>query len=136
MSFNPIQKAAVPSWAEKIDPLLKKMAERSGGRLDSDGLYAALANGDYWLAEIGNWRAAMVLNPVRWATGLNELEIACLAGDGMSEWEQAMFDAETLARDLRFHKLSIPRGRRGWRKICEARGWKETGVVLEKDLTQ
>lgn len=135
MTFRPIEKGAVASWSDRIEPLLEKMVARSGGRLDADGVYASLAAGNYWLAEISNWQAAMVLNPINWKTGLNELEIVGLAGDGLKEWESAMFAAESIARDLNFHRLTIPHGRKGWTKLCAPRGWKETAVILEKELT-
>jgi hypothetical protein len=132
--FNPISKAALASFDAKIEPLLVKMVKASNGRYNYEGLYGALASGEHWLAEIGNFKAAMVLGPVRWNTGLNELEIIGLAGDGIAEWKEAMFGAETLARELNFHRLSIPHGRPGWAKVCAPFGWKERGVILEKDL--
>lgn len=134
MSFTPISREAVQSFDKKLDPLLERMVKRSGGRLDIEGLYASLAAGSYWLAEVDNWRAAMILNPINWRTGLNELEIVGFAGDGLAEWEETVFSAEKLARELHFNKLSIPHGRKGWARLCKAHGWRESGVILEKDL--
>lgn len=135
MTFNPISKDAVCSWTDKLDPLLDRMVARSGGRYTAEGIYARLAAGDLWLAEVGNWKAAMVLQPINWETGLNELEVVGLAGDGLKEWEEAVYAAESLARDLRFHRLSVPHGRKGWSRGAMAHGWKEAGVILEKVLT-
>lgn len=132
--FSPIPKKDIEAWTDQIDPLLERMAERSGGRFTAEDLYAGLASGLTWLAEIGDWRAAMVVKPINWPTGLNELEIVGLAGDGLPDWQEAMFSAERIARELHFDRLSIPHGRRGWVKPCLAHGWRQAGVIMEKDL--
>lgn len=129
--FRPVRRG---DWTSQIDPLLEKMAARSGGRYSAEHLYDGLARGLTWVAEIDNWRAAMIVKPINWPTGLNELEIVGLAGDGLPEWQDAMFSAERIARDLHFNRITIPHGRKGWVKPCEAHGWKQTGVILEKDL--
>ena len=134
MTFNPIRQEAVASWTNKLEPLLERMALHSGGRYTPDHLYEGLASGLCWLAEIDNWRAAMVLKQVNWPTGLRELEIVSLAGAGMDEWGEAVFSAESIARDLRFNRITIPHGRKGWTKPCISHGWKEAGVILQKDL--
>lgn len=134
MTFTPISRSAVSDWADEIDPLLEKMASRSGGRYEAKHLYSELASGRLLLAEIGGWRAAMVLKDTQWPTGLTELEIVGLGGEGLSDWKEAMFSAERIAKNLGFDRLSTGHARKGWLKMCAAHGWKETGVILEKDL--
>lgn len=132
MTFSPVAKHDLESWTDQIDPLLERMAARSGGRFTAEHLYEGLASGRCWLAEIGGWKAAMVVKPINWPTGLNELEIVGLAGDGLPEWQDAMLSAESIARKLNFNRLTVPHGRKGWARVCK--GWRETGVILERDL--
>src|SRR5690606_22906813 len=106
MSFNPISRSALCSWTDRVEPLLKQMVARSRGRFHVEHLWEELVAGNMWLAEISNWKAAMVLKPMRWPTGLNELEVVGLAGTGMDEWRDTMFAAESLARDLHFNRLT------------------------------
>lgn len=122
------------SWTDQLDPILEKMAAASRGRYTAEHLYDGLTNGLTWVAAIDDWRAAMIVKPVNWPTGLNELEIVGLAGEGLPEWQEAMFSAETIAHRLHFNRLTIPHGRKGWVKPCAAHGWKQTGVILEKDF--
>lgn len=134
MTFNPIPRSAISSWSEKIDPLLQQMVARSRGRFHVEHLWEELAAGRLWLAEIADWKAAIVLKPSNWPTGLNELEVVGLAGTGMDEWKDTMFAAEKLARDLRFDRLCTGEDRPGWERVAKPYGWKRAGVVLQKDL--
>jgi hypothetical protein len=133
--FNPIAGDAVPSWVNKIDPLLAKMAASSGGRQTPEYLYDCLATGKFWLAEIADWRAAAVFRKINWPTGLNELEIVGIGGEGLKDWANAVVDMERFARSLHFNRLSTPCARGGWLPFAKKHGWRQAGVILEKDLS-
>jgi hypothetical protein len=135
VTFNPIAGDSVSSWSNKIDPLLAKMAASSGGRQTPEYLYESLAAGKFWLAEIDNWRAAAVFRRINWPTGLNELEIVGIGGEGLRDWANTVVDLERLARELSFGRLSTPCAREGWLPFATKHGWRKAGVILEKDLS-
>ena len=134
MMFTPIAKAAVASYADHLDPLLAKMAARSGGRYTAEHLYDGLAEGRCWLAGIDGWRGAAILQAHNWPTGLNELDVLGVAGEGLREWVEAVVELESIARKLNFHRLSAPHARIGWVPFALKHGWRKAGVILEKEL--
>lgn len=117
-------------------PFLVQIIEGSRGRLDADSLGREMEAGRYWLAVAvrgDEVRAAMVLQPIRWPTGLNEL-VLMLAGDGLNEWGRFYPAIEDTAKALGFHVLCDAGGRRGFGRFLSKRGWTEAGVMFEKDL--
>ena len=133
MMLAPVKLGEVDDWIEKIDPLLERIAAESRGTLSTEGIWANIAQGHWWLAAINDGKAIVVLEPIRFLTGKNVLEIVGLAGDGMKEWESAVEELEAVAKKLGFHRLRAG-GRKGWARVAARHGWKETRVIVEKDL--
>jgi hypothetical protein len=121
------------NWTDRIDPLIERIAEESRGTLSTHGIWANIAQGHWWLAAINKGQAIVILEPIRFLTGKNVLEIVGLAGDEMKAWEDSVHELETIARGLGFHRLRAG-GRRGWARIAAKHGWKETRVIIEREL--
>jgi hypothetical protein len=128
-----VSRETLPEWLGKAAGHLAKIVEGSGGRLSESTLRAALEAGDYWLAvvEDGACRAVIVCQPINWATGLSELHILGLTGEGMADWLWLRPELEAAAKARNFDIVSAG-ARPGWTRIVK--DWAVTHVTIEKDL--
>lgn len=133
MTLRAITLEEVPGWEDRLDDLIEKIVERSRGELSTEYVWATIASGEWWLAVVNDGKALVIVQPIRFKTGLNLLEIIGVAGEGLDEWEDSVGELESLARELGFHRIR-GRGRKGWGRVATRHGWKETGVIVERDL--
>ena len=116
-----------------LDSLIERIAERSRGTLRPEDIWATIGAGIWWVAVIDGGRGAVLVEQTTFKSGIKVLEIVGLAGDGIREWEGAVADLETLARRMGVDRLRAI-GRKGFAPFAAKHGWKEVGVVLEKEL--
>ncbi len=131
--LDPISPEEADEWGEKLDGLITDIANASRGTLSPENIWGRIASGQWWLIAISGLRGVAILEPIKFDTGINVLEVVGLAGDEMKEWEGAAEELEKVARHMGFNRLRAC-GRLGWAKVAERHGWKRTRVIVEKDL--
>ena len=131
--LKPLSPEEADELGEKLDSLIDDIADASRGTLSSKDIWGQIAKGDWWLISIKDTQGIAILEPIRFATGMNVLEVIGVAGDRMKEWEDASEELERVARHMGFQRLRAG-GRMGWARVAERHGWKRTRVIVEKDL--
>jgi hypothetical protein len=130
----PILSDEIATRIDGFAPLFEKIAAESRGTLSTEAIRDTIRAGNWWLAEIANGQAAVIVEPINFKTGMRVLEVVGIAGAGMDEWAVAACrELENFARSQKFHRLRAG-GRRGWARIAPKHGWRETRVIVEKDL--
>lgn len=120
-------------------PYVKSFIDRTGGRVDFSDFEKMAEQGkmSVWLAYDDEGERIGIMGVV--IEDMAHVRVARIqftagkVGRGI-EWLQSMFELiEDYARDLGCHKMEGI-GRPGWRRLNHFGGWKEVGVMSEKDL--
>tara|TARA_R110000751_G_scaffold233550_1_gene334477 strand:- start:63 stop:512 length:450 start_codon:yes stop_codon:yes gene_type:complete len=137
VSYIPIE--YLDSFFEQVLPMLEKAAIRSNGRFKGEDFWAMVKDGrsQLWLTTdsdeniIGATTTSIYAN-----RNISVMEIMAHGGTSMSKeyLPEVMKELEDFAMDNRCDVIRII-GRRGWKRVLDAYGYRDQHIVLEKELT-
>ena len=126
-----VTKETLGDWFEKARPLIQQIAEGSLGRHTVETLRKELEAGTYWMAVAAeeSVRACLIATSTTWGTGLKEIVVIGLTGNGMKAWLHLEDGMRAAAK--KEGAVLKAYARPGWARVLKSRGYKMTHVILE-----
>lgn len=117
-------------------PFLEPAIKRTGGRLDEATIFKGLMTGELvlWMIFRGGPFAALVTQVFDWPSGLRVARCLLAGGTDHADWYKHFDVVEVWAKEQGCTILEAW-GRPGWEKsLSRERGWRRTGVEMEKKI--
>ena len=135
MRIRGIQSGDVPSHWNEAYKFLGPAIRLSHGRMSSDSILTSLMGQELqlWFAEDGaEIKAALVTELLVYKTGLKAVRVVLLGGVNMKDWLHFASTIDAWGKSKGCSVIEAMGVRSGWARVS---GWKQTGVNLEKDLS-